>query len=258
MLSCDAPPPAPPTAAGLSVVPGPLVVYVFTSNDAPRPPPRPSDSCEPATGVVLTEMHGKGVQRMGMQRHFIREQRVRLLAPCFARDKRRQAWARALADRHHCLQVRQGEVGRSVAAVLRSQNGEQRGVLGDRQNLTVTECPPNRCEVEAEEPKFANEWVHRGCSCQSLSGGAIGECCRAGSVLAREDTEQRDDVGQREVRLAIVVRIGSARGGHSLGRQGDRVRGAVIYRLAGRGTRRAQRRGRCCRVPSRGGPAERV
>src|ERR1019366_10003418 len=75
------------------------------------------------------------------------------------------------------------------------------------------------------------------CSCQSLGGCSISQRCRPGrgarSALAREDTEQRNDVGNRQIGLAIVVREGSAGGGHRLRRKGDRSRGTVIDRVAG-------------------------
>src|SRR5437016_6305927 len=94
-----------------------------------------------------------------MLRHLRREQRDGIAAAGLAEVA--QAQARALARMHWCatLQIGQGEGGLSIAAIGGAKQREQRGVLRDRQNLSVTGCPPGRREVEAKDADLGNKWV---------------------------------------------------------------------------------------------------
>src|SRR5580658_3819683 len=80
-------------------------------------------------------------------------------------------------------------------------------------------------------PVICSAAVSSGCA--TLRGGDTGP-----DLLLRVNTEKRDDVGNREVRLAIIVRGGAAGITHRLWREGDDSAGAVIDEIAGAGGRR--------------------
>src|SRR5947209_16397437 len=103
----------------------------------------------------------------------------------------------ALAGMHRrvALHVGKGEIRLAVAAIGRAKQGEQSGILRDRQELPVTERPALRREIEGIDADFGNERIHG-----VLSG------------LGREEAEQRDDEVETEIRLEIVVRLAAANG----------------------------------------------
>jgi hypothetical protein len=68
----------------------------------------------------------------------------------------------ALGERHSALQVWEPKGFPAVAAICCSQQREQRLVLPDRQELTLTRRPTFRRKVECEEPDLANISFHRG------------------------------------------------------------------------------------------------
>jgi hypothetical protein len=78
-----------------------------------------------------------------------------------ADDIGRQPRALALAVRHAATQVGQGEIAHAIAAELRAQEREQRGVLADRQDLPLAQRPSDWSEVEREQGNLAKEWLHR-------------------------------------------------------------------------------------------------
>src|SRR4051794_6364134 len=66
--------------------------------------------------------------------------------------------AAADVDRRLTLQVWEREVDPTVPAERRPEQREQRLVLVDWQELTVTQGPPFRGEPEAHDPDLGQEW----------------------------------------------------------------------------------------------------
>jgi hypothetical protein len=73
-----------------------------------------------------------------------------------------EAWPLSDADGRAPAQVWQPEGGSAVSAVHGAEQGEQRAVLRDRQQLTLTLRPPLGCEVEAEVTNFAEKGLGHG------------------------------------------------------------------------------------------------
>src|SRR5438309_1686185 len=90
-----------------------------------------------------------GIRDMNMLRHFRNSHRMRLLAAFLAQDK-----ALTEMNRHLATEVRQREIDAPVAAIGSAEQGEQRLVLVDRQQLAVAKCPPLGGEVERHDPEF--------------------------------------------------------------------------------------------------------
>src|SRR3954462_7974394 len=97
---------------------------------------------------------------MSVLRHVVDEQRLRFGAGHFAYDARGQAWPVALAERCPALQVGQRKSGLSIAAVSRSDQGEQGRVLCDRQHLAVALLPAARVKRESERLNRAKKYFH--------------------------------------------------------------------------------------------------
>src|SRR5690348_16609095 len=66
--------------------------------------------------------------------------------------------AAANVHRHAALQVREGEVYSSVAAIGGAENGKQRLVLIDRQQLPITESPAFGRKIPTDDFYFAQKW----------------------------------------------------------------------------------------------------
>src|SRR4051812_8703633 len=97
---------------------------------------------------------------MRVLRHVDDEQRLRFGASHFANDARGQARPVALAERCPALQVGQRKSGLSIAAVSCSDQGEQGGVLLDRQHLAVALLPAARVKRESERLNRAKKYFH--------------------------------------------------------------------------------------------------
>ena len=66
--------------------------------------------------------------------------------------------------RRSALQIGQREIAFAVAAVGRAEQRKKRGVLRQRQQLTVAPSPAFRRKIKRENSNFCNKWV-----CQYLS-----------------------------------------------------------------------------------------
>src|ERR1700680_3401053 len=87
------------------------------------------------------------------------EKRHGVLTGGFAEVAEAEPGPLTLLHRHRTLQVGEGEVRLAVAAVGRSEQREERRILGDRQKLTVAEGPALRREVEREDADLCYEWI---------------------------------------------------------------------------------------------------
>src|SRR5262249_61867693 len=95
---------------------------------------------------------GAGHDLMRVGRQFVQREEVRLFSALAAE--------RELAvevDRNSATEVGQGEVGRAVATVRRTEQREERLVLIDRQELAVAHGPSAGRKVEAEEPDLTEK-----------------------------------------------------------------------------------------------------
>ena len=63
----------------------------------------------------------------------------------------------ALIECDGTLQVRQRECGLAVAAIEGAKQGEQRGVLRDRQELAIARRPAGRGEVAGEDADLGDK-----------------------------------------------------------------------------------------------------
>src|SRR5436190_22462783 len=89
---------------------------------------------------------------MEMGRYFRNQKRVRLLAPSFSENK-----TRSHVNRHATYQVREAKVHAAVAAIGGAEEGEERLVLVDRQQLPVAERPPLRREAKTHDSDFGKK-----------------------------------------------------------------------------------------------------
>src|ERR1700704_5136930 len=96
------------------------------------------------------------------------------------------------------LHVRECKVRFTVAAVGSAKQREKRGVLRNRQELTVAKRPSFGRKIERENADFSNKWIHK-------------------SGLGWINAKQRNDKVNAEVGLEIVVRLTAAN-------RSDRVR----------------------------------
>src|SRR5208337_3328033 len=124
----------------------------------------------------------------------------------------RQPQSRTCLDRRTPAQVRQGKRRLAVAAVGGAQNVKQRLVLGDGKQLTVAEGPTVRREIAPKKEHFTQ----------------VRFILDSAAVLRREDALLRDDIAQREGRLANVYWLTAA------DRKGVVQDGAVLKVLQGR------------------------
>src|SRR5947209_14796941 len=69
----------------------------------------------------------------------------------------RQARSLADADRYPVAQIGQGKICNAIPSVSRTDEGEQRAVLIDRQQLTLTKRVSLRCEIERDRPDLAEK-----------------------------------------------------------------------------------------------------
>src|SRR4051794_31547367 len=88
------------------------------------------------------------------------------------------------------LHIWERKIALAVPTIGGTEQGEERGVLTNRQNLTVTECPAFGCKVERKNSYFSNEWVH------------VFSLC-----LGRENAEQRDDEVDTQIGLKVIMRL---------------------------------------------------
>src|SRR5207253_5770279 len=93
--------------------------------------------------------------KMGVRRDLGFEQRHGLAAASLAQVVQRQARALSRMHRGVALHIRQREIGLAVTAVGRSQQGEERRVLRERQYLAVAKGPAFGCKVEGEDSDFS-------------------------------------------------------------------------------------------------------
>src|SRR5688500_220065 len=61
--------------------------------------------------------------------------------------------------RRSALQIGQREIAFAVAAVGRAEQRKKRGVLRQRQQLTVAPSPASRRKIKREYSNFCNKWV---------------------------------------------------------------------------------------------------
>ena len=85
-------------------------------------------------------------------------------ASFFSDDARRQARSLTFSYDHAAAKIRQREGADAVAAVNGTDQGEQRGVLTDRQQLTVAEQGPIGSEVVRYQRKRSQKSFLGGCS----------------------------------------------------------------------------------------------
>src|SRR5262249_45201259 len=93
-------------------------------------------------------------------RHLADVERYRFLAPLLSLEIARTPGSGAKVRRHPALQVGQREGGRAVAAIHGAEQGEQRGVLRNRENLAVALGPPPWREAEPERLDLPEKWFH--------------------------------------------------------------------------------------------------
>src|SRR3954452_14225748 len=79
----------------------------------------------------------------------------------------------ALMNGETPAEIGQGERRFPVAAVGGADQLEKRLVLGDRQQLALTEHPTRRGEVPSEHPELAHVWLRH---CQTSFNSAMGRC----------------------------------------------------------------------------------
>ena len=91
----------------------------------------------------------RDIHHVCVRRHFGTAERVRLLSADFA-----QRVSAAHMEGHSSLKIRQGESGLPVPAVSRSEQGKQRLILIDRQQLPVAQRPALGGKVEAHDANF--------------------------------------------------------------------------------------------------------
>src|SRR5258705_205166 len=101
------------------------------------------------------------------------------------------------------LKIGKGEVLFSSAAVKRSEQREQRRVLGDRQQLAVAQSPASGREVAGENPDLGDE--------RARHGWPLG--------LRRKYAEQRDDETDALEGHEVYMRLAAASTHHGSGRQ---------------------------------------
>src|SRR3569833_1544993 len=88
----------------------------------------------------------------------------------FTQTVQRQSRALARMHRRIALHVRQREVGLAVSAVGRAEQRKKRGVLRQRQNLSVAKGPTHRCEIEWKNPDFSDKRIHEFAPAQVCDG----------------------------------------------------------------------------------------
>src|SRR6185295_14989604 len=113
---------------------------------------------------------------------------------------------RALTRMHGStsLKVGQRKVTLAVPSVRRSKEREQCRVLAERQELSITPSPAPGCKVERKDADFRHKRIGHG----SLLGWGW------------EDSEQRDDKVDAQIRLEVCMRLASACRTDRLGVQG--------------------------------------
>src|SRR5262244_3888567 len=94
-----------------------------------------------------------------MRRHLCLKKRNGLFASGFAQITQTQARALACLHGRVTLEVRQSEVARAVATVGGAQQGKQRRVLADRQELTIAEGPTFGSKSSCKNSDFGNKWI---------------------------------------------------------------------------------------------------
>src|SRR6266576_348847 len=89
---------------------------------------------------------------MSVRLQFRKGQRMRLLTGLFA-----QRVGVAGVNRRSTLQVRQRKSGLAIPAISRAEQGKERLVLVDRQQLSIAQRPAFRRELETHDSDFAQE-----------------------------------------------------------------------------------------------------
>ena len=93
------------------------------------------------------------LEQVSVRRHFLLRHRVKLL-PCRLSEKP----SLAHVNGNTAAEVRQGERRLPVAAISRSEYGEERLVLVDGQELAVAKGPALRRVVPGDDLNFRHEW----------------------------------------------------------------------------------------------------
>jgi len=94
-----------------------------------------------------------------MQRNFLRKQSDVGHAALFTYESLRKAGAVSLADGDISLQVRESESRLAVASVESPQQGKQRRILGNRQQLAIAVRPSCGRKIESDTTNFANKLI---------------------------------------------------------------------------------------------------
>src|SRR5581483_11069947 len=97
--------------------------------------------------------------RMRVLRYLLNGQRYRGRALRFAKIGCRQTRRAAPMHWDLALQIRQGEVRRAIASEIRAEQGKQRCILLDREQLAVAGRPIHRSEGKTETANFAKVGV---------------------------------------------------------------------------------------------------
>src|SRR5262249_60314939 len=95
-----------------------------------------------------------------MRRYFRLEKTHGLRAPCLAEIVQRKARTLSRMHRRVALHVGEGEVGFAISPVRRAEQGKERSVLREGQDLPIAERPTLGREVEREDPDLGHERVH--------------------------------------------------------------------------------------------------
>src|SRR5882762_6242448 len=98
-----------------------------------------------------------------------------------------QSEATTLMERKSATQVREGKGSLPIAAVGCADQGEQRIVLGDQEQLPFAKHPAGRSKIATEHSDFTN----------------VGLCHVLSLVLRRENPLQRDAETQCQKRLHV-------------------------------------------------------
>src|ERR1043165_849235 len=127
---------------------------------------------------------------MLVNRHFRNQQGNGLLSTGLAKIIQRQTWSLAGMHRRIAHHVRKRESAFPVAAIRCSEKRKQRSVLADGQQLSVAHRPAFGREVEWKNSDFSNK--------------RISHVSLLLLVLRWENSLQRDDEVERQIRLRIV------------------------------------------------------
>ena len=109
--------------------------------------------------AVGTAASGNAPGCMGMGLYFGQQQRYALLTAGLTQLAQAEARSLALLQWRGALEIRQGKVALSIAAIGGAQQREKRRVLADGQELAITEGPARGGKVSCKYSYFSYKWI---------------------------------------------------------------------------------------------------